>query len=32
MKQEAREHRKVLKNETNPKVFKRKSANEWNIT
>ena len=31
MKQAAKEKRKTLKNETNPKVFKRKSANEWNI-
>ena len=31
MKQVAKEKRKTLKNETKPKVFKRKSANEWNI-
>ena len=31
MKQAAKEKRKTLKNETNPKVFKRKSANEWDF-
>ena len=31
MKQEAREHRKVLKFETNPKVVKRKSADRWSF-
>ena len=32
LKEEAKEHKKTLKNETNPKVFKLKSANLWDIT
>ena len=32
LKEEAKEHKKTLKDETNPKVFKRLSANEWDIT
>lgn len=31
MKLAAKEKRKTLKDETNPRVFKRKSANEWSF-
>lgn len=31
MKLSAKEKRKTLKDETNPRVFKLKGANEWNI-